>query len=259
MGVAYESDAANSADNARSMNNTAAITAAFRGAGGGSAATPSAPAAPSQLQANMPDAEQAQLSWRDNASDETGFMLQRAVNGGSFSDRASLATNTTGFTDTGLAAGTTYSYRVRAWSSVGNSDFSNTVTIVTPASTPSVPLAPPPAPPSPASVSPAAEVATVSWVDVAGENAYEARRETLHPKNGRWNATTLSIPADVTSFAESLNAGTYRYAVRALNASGSSEWVTAQCSGCGSDGSFEVTSSGGSSGGPGSNKGGKKK
>ena len=257
MGVAYESDAANSADNARSMNNTAAITAAFRSAGGGSSApAPSAPTAPSQLQANLPDSEQAQLSWRDNSNDETGFTLQRAVNGGSFSDRASLSANTTSFADTGLAAGTTYSYRVRAWNSVGNSAFSNTVTIVTPASTP---LAPPPPPPSPASVDPVVDVATVAWADVAGEDAYEARRETLHPKNGRWNATTLSIPADVTSFAESLSAGTYRYAVRAVGASGASEWVTAQCASCGSDGSFEVASSGGSSGGSGNNKGGKKK
>jgi transglutaminase-like putative cysteine protease len=186
------------------------------------------------------------LSWRDNSNDETGFTLQRATNGGSFADRASLAANTTSFTDTGLVAGTTYSYRVRAWNGSGNSEFSNTVTVITPAEPPPPP--PQPEPPSPASVEPVTNVATVRWTDVGNETLYEALRETRNPKNGRWSATTLSIPADVTSFSETLSSGTYRYAVRAVNASGASEWVTAGCSGCGSDGSFNVATSGTSSG-----------
>jgi hypothetical protein len=242
MGVAYETDAANSADNARSMNNTAPITAGFRGA----AASSTVPAAPSSLQGSASSSDQVRLSWRDNANDETGFTLQRATSGGSFVDRATLAANTTSFTDTGLAAGTTYSYRVRAWNGVGNSEFTNTVTIVTPVET--TPPPPQPEPPSPASVEPVTNVATVRWADVGSETGYEAMRETRNPKNGRWSATTLSIPADVTSFSETLSSGTYRYAVRAVNAAGASEWVTASCSGCGSDGSFDVATSGTSSG-----------
>jgi peptidyl-Asp metalloendopeptidase len=241
MGVAYETDAANSADNARSMNNTAPITASFRGA-----ASATAPVAPSSLQGSASSSHEVRLTWRDNADDETGFTLQRATNGGSFADRASLAANTTSFTDSGLVAGTTYSYRVRAWNSVGNSDFSNTVTIVMPEEAPPPP--PSPEPPSPATVEPVTNVATVRWSDVLNETGYEALRETLNPRNGRWSATTLSIPADITSFSETLNSGTYRYAVRAVNTSGTSEWVTASCSGCGSDGSFTVATSGTSSG-----------
>lgn len=32
--------------------------------------------------------DQIRLSWQDNSSDENGFTVQRAVNGGSYSDRA---------------------------------------------------------------------------------------------------------------------------------------------------------------------------
>jgi peptidyl-Asp metalloendopeptidase len=248
MGVAYETDPDNSADNARSMNNTAPIVAAFRGAVSG---TP--PAAPSNLQGEATASDRVSLGWRDNSSDETGFTVQRAVNGDPFADRASLSADTTSFTEAGLAGGTTYSYRVRAWNGSGNSDFSNTVTVVTPAELP------PPPPPSPASVDLAVEQATVDWTDVPDESGYEVLRETLNPKNGRWSGTTLSIPADVTTFSETLSAGTYRYAVRAVAPSGASEWVTAGCAECGSDGSFQVAGSGTTSGKGNQGKGGPKK
>ncbi len=95
MGVAYESDPTHAADNARSMNKTAPITAAFR-----SAASGPPPAAPSNLAGTATQHDQIRLSWQDNSSDENGFTVQRAVNGGSYSDRASLAANSTGSTKT---------------------------------------------------------------------------------------------------------------------------------------------------------------
>jgi peptidyl-Asp metalloendopeptidase len=243
MGVAYEADPANSADNARSMNSTAPIVAGFRGAVSGSP-----PAAPSGLQGDASASDRVSLSWLDNSSDETGFTVQRAVNGGSYADRASLAANNSSFLDSSLTGGMTYSYRVRAWNGSGNSEFTNAVTLVTPAELP------PPPPPSPAGVEPAPDMATVGWMDVNGESGYEVLRETRHPKNGRWSGTTMSVPANLTTLSETLSSGTYRYAVRAVGPSGGSEWVTATCSSCGSDGSFEITSSGGGSG-----KGGGKK
>jgi chitodextrinase len=41
--------------------------------------------------------------------------------------------HTTTFTDTGLTPGTTYTYRVRATNNSGASDWSNEVTVTTPA------------------------------------------------------------------------------------------------------------------------------
>lgn len=230
MGVDYAYDPENSADNARSMNNTAPITAAFRSGTSGSP-----PAAPTDLQGSATSYDRVQLSWRDNSSNETGFTVQRAVNGGGFVDRASLAAGTTSFADTGLSGGTTYSYRVRAWNSAGNSEFSNAVTLVTPAA-PS-----PPSAPSPASVGLDGSDVTVRWTDVSNETHYEIQRETLNTKNGRWNSVSLAAPADSTSLLESLNSGTYRYSVRAVGATGHSGWVVAGCSSCSADGSFSLT------------------
>lgn len=71
------------------------------------------------------------LTWQDNAVNETGFDLQRSVNGGSFTTLAALPADTTGFVDTTTARATTYRYRVRATSPYGRSSFAKG-TVVTP-------------------------------------------------------------------------------------------------------------------------------
>jgi Fibronectin type III domain len=55
------------------------------------------------------------LTWTDNSSDETSFLLERSTSS-TFGSVTSftLATNSTGFSDTALNAGTTYYYRVKA-------------------------------------------------------------------------------------------------------------------------------------------------
>jgi peptidyl-Asp metalloendopeptidase len=232
MGVAYEADAANSADNARSMNGTAPYAAQFRSA---TSALP--PAGPNALAAQASAWDRVTLTWNDNAADETGYVIQRSVSGGSWTDRASLPMNATEYTDTGLSGSTGYSYRVRAYNSAGVSTYSNIASVTTPAAPP------PPAAPTPAAVTPMTSQATMQWADVTNESGYEVVRETFNSRKGTWSATTLQTPANSTSLTESLAAGTYRYRVRAYNASGSSQAVVGQCSACGSDGSFTITGS----------------
>lgn len=93
---------------------------------------PSAPAAPTQLTATVVSPNQVQLSWTDNADNETGYILQRSeVNNNSFSQLAAMPENTVAFDDLTVMPGTGYYYRVRA---IGNgvfSDFSNEVFVVT--------------------------------------------------------------------------------------------------------------------------------
>jgi hypothetical protein len=48
-----------------------------------------------------------------------------------------VASNTTGYTDTGLSASTSYSYRVRAFNDAGNSEYSNIASATTQAVPPS--------------------------------------------------------------------------------------------------------------------------
>jgi hypothetical protein len=91
---------------------------------------PTAPDAPSGLAASATSSSQISLSWSDNASDETGFRVERST-GGAFSQIATLGANATSYSDTGLAAATAYSYRVRAYNSSGDSAYSGTASATT--------------------------------------------------------------------------------------------------------------------------------
>jgi hypothetical protein len=116
-----------SADTVRSMNQAAATVAAFRAAV--AAATPNAPGS---LAAAVASASAINLSWADNSTDEQGFKVQRSGDGGvTWSEIASLGSNTTAFSSTGLSAGTGYSYRVYGYNSAGNSAFSNMASATT--------------------------------------------------------------------------------------------------------------------------------
>lgn len=80
------------------------------------------PAAPSGLTATTAGNSQINLTWTDNATNETGFVVARGtVSGGAYSDIAALSANATSYGDTGLSGNTTYYYVVRATNNVGSS------------------------------------------------------------------------------------------------------------------------------------------
>ena len=74
--------------------------------------------APSAFTATATDANTIDLTWTDNASDETGYTIERAVvEAGTdltFSTVTTTAADATSFTDTGLDMLTTYVYRLQA-------------------------------------------------------------------------------------------------------------------------------------------------
>jgi chitinase len=70
--------------------------------------------APSDLSAQAISETEIQLIWSDNASAETGFLLERKMEAGEFTEVATLDANADAYLDTGLSPLTTYSYRVRA-------------------------------------------------------------------------------------------------------------------------------------------------
>jgi len=79
---------------------------------------PGAPAAPSGLAAVAVGADKINLTWTDNANNETGFRVDRCTGAGctNFAQiGTNLAANTTTYSDAGLTATTQYSYRVRAF------------------------------------------------------------------------------------------------------------------------------------------------
>ena len=92
---------------------------------------PTPPAAPTNLQASAVDHQQINLSWNDNADNEDGFKVERKTEAGSFAQIATTDPNVTSFADVGLQPSTTYTYRVRAFNTAGNSGYSNTASATT--------------------------------------------------------------------------------------------------------------------------------
>jgi PKD repeat protein len=102
-------------------------------AGPVSASTPaSVPAAPSKLTARAASQTQINLTWLDNAGNETGYYVERSLTGsGGWTRIASLAANSKAFNDAGLTRNTRYYYRVQANGSAGVSPYSATANTTT--------------------------------------------------------------------------------------------------------------------------------
>jgi titin len=186
--------------------------------GGGNHAfllTPPAPPAPSNLTASVVAASQVFLWWTDNSPDETAFAIWRQSGGGAFVRVGLVPPNTPSFTDSGLTAGTAYTYEVRAIGLGGASAWSNQVTVT--------PATPPLAPPTSlsAGIIPEARI-SLTWTDnSSNETAFAIWRQT----GGNW-ARIGVVPPNTTSFTDTgVSPSTaYDYRVRATNNSTASDW-----------------------------------
>jgi len=94
-------------------------------------ATP-APAAPSGLAATAVSTSQANLTWSDNSPNEGNFVIERRTGTGAFSVIATVPANTTAYSASGLAAKTSYGFRVKATNATGSSEYSNIASVTTP-------------------------------------------------------------------------------------------------------------------------------
>jgi len=85
-------------------------------------APPPPPAAPGGFAATGASENTMDLDWTDNASNETGYRIERSPAGqNSFGVIANSGANATSYTDNGLAADTSYDYRITAIGEYGNS------------------------------------------------------------------------------------------------------------------------------------------
>lgn len=90
------------------------VMSTFLVAGYVSARPTSGGAAPSNLIATAVSASRINLTWNDNSGNESQFRIERGLSSTTFAEIASVSANSTAYADTGLTAGTTYYYRVRA-------------------------------------------------------------------------------------------------------------------------------------------------
>jgi hypothetical protein len=89
------------------------------------------PAAPTSLSATAISSSQIDLEWNDNSNDESGFSIERSLDGTNFSMLDSVAADVVTYSDTNVDADTTYHYQVAAFSGNGTSAFSNTASATT--------------------------------------------------------------------------------------------------------------------------------
>jgi uncharacterized protein (TIGR02145 family) len=82
------------------------------------------------LTATVVSATQVNLSWTDNSTNEIGFKIQRKTGTQTFTDIATTSQDVTNYSDDGLTAGTTYTYRVYSFNNAGLSPtYSNEVIV----------------------------------------------------------------------------------------------------------------------------------
>ncbi len=192
--------------------------------GGSPAPTPTAPSAPTQLGATVNGASPTSslmLAWVDTTSSASGYVVQRSTDGASFSQVASLGSTAISFTDSGLAAGTVYYYRVYAYNSAGNSGYSNMASAQTqasaPAPAPSVTAPTAPANPSPSDGSTNVNTTvTLSWSS-SGATGYDVY------VNGSLRSSTTSASLKLTGLSSSQ---TYSWLVVAKNSAGATTGPT---------------------------------
>ncbi len=81
--------------------------------------------APSGLSALAGGQNSIELTWTDNEPAEVGYEVERSVDGSSWATLATLSADSESHTDSGLNAGSTFYYRVRAIGGSGPSPYSN--------------------------------------------------------------------------------------------------------------------------------------
>jgi PKD repeat protein len=180
------------------------------------------PAAPTNLTATAVSSSQINLAWVDSDANEQGFKIERC-SGADCSDFAQIATvgeNITSYSNTGLTASTSYSYRVRAYNTAGDSGYSNIASAVTQAA-PAVPAAPT----NLVATAVSRSQIDLSWTDNASneDGFYIERCKGATCTNFKRTAT---VESNVTTFSNTgLAANTsYRFRVRAYNTSGNSAY-----------------------------------
>lgn len=175
-----------------------------------------------------------ELTWKDNSSDETGFIIQRQIGRLPWEDFTAVGPDVTSYADTTVEAGAQYCYRIVAFHATDSSTPSATVCHKLPVTEPeddaSQPVgAAPSGTPSGVTLSGASEgPVLVKWTDnSSNEDGFLIQRYTAQTK---W-VDLGTVPADQTKVADgNVQPGTsYCYRVAAFNAAGKTSYSPMKC------------------------------
>ncbi len=194
------------------------------------------PPPPTNLQVTLLETGEVQLTWEDNASDESAYRVEARPAGGAFSTLASLPANTTSHVlSDGLTPGVEYTFRVRAVGS-GGTAASNQVTLLFPQ------VDPPVAPSDLIATGTGIDSVRLQWTDNAdNELHYEIEAQIGDPLgSAAWHgdvestdtpdkAFSLLGSADADSTSTTLSGldpyTLYTFRVRAIGAGGGSGYT----------------------------------
>ena len=189
--------------------------------------SPTSPHAPSGLTATVLSPASIELKWEIDPSNKTGFKIYRKIGSGSWKYLKWVGAYVTTFKNTGLSAGTLYTYRMLADNAADKSSFSNEVSAQTPGESSPTPNEPSPTSPH----APSGLTATVlspasielKWeIDPSNKTGFKIYRKI---GSERWKYLKW-VGAYVTTFKNTgLNSGTlYTYRMLADNAADKSSF-----------------------------------
>ncbi|HYR88021.1 MAG TPA: fibronectin type III domain-containing protein [Terriglobia bacterium] len=206
----YRVRATDGAGNLSGYSNTASATTADT----------VSPSAPSSLTATAAGGTQINLSWAASTDNVgvTGYQLERCQGVSCTAFAQIVSPTAVTYSDTGLTAGASYSYRVRATDAAGNlSGYSNVASATTPAPDISAPTAPS----NLAATTAGGTQINLTWTastDNVGVIGYRVERCL---GSGCSSFTQIATPAGVSYSDTGLTAGSsYSYRVRATDAAG---------------------------------------
>jgi hypothetical protein len=176
------------------------------------------PAAPSNLAVSSPqDATRVDLTWVDNATNESSYTVARSTTPSFDSPTLTkIVSNSTIYHDTTVQPETTYYYRIDATNAVGSA--SSSIVSVTTRPTP------PAAPTGLVATSLTATSIRLDWVDNSlNETGFTLQR--AGDAGFTSSLTLVDLPARTTSYTDNVSSeGVYYYRVKAVNIGTSSTW-----------------------------------
>jgi FtsP/CotA-like multicopper oxidase with cupredoxin domain len=183
-----------------------------------------APTAPSNLKASLQTGPKVRLTWTDNSTNETGFTLEKSMDGVNFTFLKTVTSNTTAYTDSAVQPGVSYYYRVNAVNGTTPSAYSNILKV----DVPNAPSAVPTNVSATATSGTTTDSIRVTWLAPSGTvTSYDVQFSTdptfatnVNTYNNGGTSTLLSR----SGFTKSK---TYYIRVRAVNQSGTSGWSNA--------------------------------
>lgn len=160
---------------------------------------------PSGLMANNISSNNVSLQWTDRATGEDGYKLERKTGNGTYALIASLPQNSTSYSDNNLIDGLSYTYRIRAFNDIAESNYSDEVVVITPLKAPSN-----------LSITAGVTDATLTWTDnSASEEGFRIERKG---PDGIF-ALIATVGSNITTYNDTnlQPSTTYTYRVKAFN------------------------------------------